>query len=284
MLGLFIATAIVACAEPAPAISLSNGVRVLITPTIKQVPETQTLTPEIAPSAGTGVFRIFRDQNGLAVFAYELAFELTPDGNHVRVFVKPAGEAFARRFPNADAGKPTPTIPADRNYGPLATGERASIELFDVPPNGAVADTVQVTLDGASPAASDQLRFAGLRVSVDQKPIAAGPERSVSGQYVMFYVPGSGGYFFATAPPPGRGFFKAGVIEGRRMQFNIENQTWECVSLDPILVHADRGEIWVYHDPQYRPQGNWTQTTPSTKAGEEQFFTAAADSLKWWLP
>jgi hypothetical protein len=284
LVALFVAGAGLLCAEPESAISLSNGVRVLITPSLKQVPDTQTLTPEIAPSAGTGIYRIFRDQNRLAVFAYELGFELTPDGSHVRVLVKPAGDAFAKRFPNADAGKPTPTVPADRSYGPLATGERASIELFDVPPNGAVADTVQVTLGSAGAAGSDQLRFAGLRVSVDRRPIAAGPARAVSGQYVMFFVPGRGGYFFATAPPPGHGFIKAGSVEGRRMQFTVDNQSWDCVSQDSILVHADRGEIWVYHDPQYQPQGNWTQSTPSTKPGEEQFFTAAADSLKWWLP
>jgi hypothetical protein len=282
LLGLLIASGAVWCADARPEISLSNGVRVSIAPAIKQVAETQTLTPEIEPAAGAGIYRIFRDQNGLAVFAYELAFELTPDHSRVRVLVRPAGEAFARRFPNADGGKPTPTIPADRSYGPLASGERASIELFELPPNGNVVDTVQVTFGGGS-AGSDRLRFDGLRVFVNRAPVAAGPPRAVSGQFVMFYVPGRGGYFFSTEPPARGGFVKAGAIEGRRMRFAIENEDWECVSGQPILVRADRGEVWVYHDPQYRPQGNWTQAAPA-RSGEEQFFTAAADSLKWWLP
>jgi len=49
------------------------------------------------------------------------------------------------------------------------------------------------------------------------------------------------------------------------------------------LTQSERGELWVYHDPNYKPEGNWTKTNPAG-GSDDEFFTAASDSLKWWLP
>jgi hypothetical protein len=46
-------------------------------------------------------------------------------------------------------------------------------------------------------------------------------------------------------------------------------------------VHADRGQLWVYHDPNYKPAGNWTKNDPTSN--RDQYFTAAADSMRWWV-
>jgi hypothetical protein len=48
-------------------------------------------------------------------------------------------------------------------------------------------------------------------------------------------------------------------------------------------VSSDRGVTWIYHDPDFRPVGNWTQSD-LRNASRDQFFTAASDSLNWWLP
>jgi len=39
----------------------------------------------------------------------------------------------------------------------------------------------------------------------------------------------------------------------------------------------------VYHDRNYKPSGSWTKNSPNPTSPEE-FFTAASDSLNWWLP
>ncbi len=96
----------------------------------------------------------------------------------------------------------------------------------------------------------------------------------------MFYIPGQGAYFFATEPPAGRAFVKAGAIDGNRMRFNVDNDDFECIADAPILVNADGGEVWVYRDAEYKPTGNWTSDLRSTS---EQFFTASSDSLGWWM-
>ena len=96
----------------------------------------------------------------------------------------------------------------------------------------------------------------------------------------MFYIPGHGGYFFATEPAGG-GFIKAGSIDRNRMQFVVDNEIYECVASAPIVTQAAGADLWVYHDPSYTPEGNWTHDP--ARPDVESFYTAAADSLGWWI-
>ena len=102
----------------------------------------------------------------------------------------------------------------------------------------------------------------------------------------MFYIPRRGGYFFSTQYTAGMAFVKAGSIEGNQMHFELNNEVYDCVSSGPILGGGGTGEIWAYHDPAYKPVGNWTsdlKSGPLSRDGSEQFFTAASDSLSWWV-
>jgi hypothetical protein len=97
----------------------------------------------------------------------------------------------------------------------------------------------------------------------------------------MFYIPGRGGYFLSSAPVDSPAFVKIGVVDQAHVYFTLDNDAHDCFSDAPVLK-SDRGEIWVFHDPNYKPSGNWTSSDPSTT--RDEFFAAAADSLKWWLP
>jgi hypothetical protein len=101
----------------------------------------------------------------------------------------------------------------------------------------------------------------------------------------MFYLPGRGGYFFSLNDP-GHGFLKAGTIDGERMKFSADNDSYDCATSQPILTGPSSGEVWVLHVPAYKPGGNWTTHPRSgqTRPAEDQFFAAASDSLSWWLP
>ena len=84
----------------------------------------------------------------------------------------------------------------------------------------------------------------------------------------MFYIPGHGGYFFSTERRgSARRSYKRGVVDGKHLTFTIDNDTYDCMASAPILVHADRGQLWVYHDPNYKPAGNWTKTDPAKRQG-----------------
>ena len=277
-------------AQESSTVSLNNGVQVRIAASLGKPTGEEQLTIELARASGDSFYRIFRDQNNLAVFAYELVVNLSADGSQVRFTAKPAEDTFAARFPGADAGKPVPSLSTDQDLGPLSSGQSAEIGLFEIPGMGlSVKDDVQVRLNQEAPATptDGQFRLAGVKVSINGMQVAGpGAPGSVSGRYAMFYIPGRGGYFFSTDAPAGRAFVKAGSIDQEHMTFTLDNDQYDCTATAPF-VDSPGGEVWVYHDPGYQPEGNWTQDFRSGQPEGDasgEFFTAASDSLNWWLP
>lgn len=279
-----------AFAQPS-TISLSNGIRLrIVTKTGSAAPDPLKL--EMKPATGNSVYRILRDETGLAVWAYELVVDRLPDGDHFLVIAKPAGAEFAAKFPDADGGKPTPTFSIASQSPPLGPGGQFTVEI---PTNPGLfqnrADTVIVQPDprsgetappGAPPA--PLLRFADLRVMIGGKPVPTNSQSvMVTGAFAMFYIPSRGGYFFSTQPVTSRPFVQVGDVDRTQLKFTVDNENYECTSRTSILTQNDRGQIWVYHDPQYKPAGNLTKNNPGAKS-TDQFFAGAADSLDWWLP
>jgi hypothetical protein len=282
---LIVTLAATGFAQVSSNVSLSNGVQLNIACNSNP----SGLTIDLEPASGNSFYRVFRDENKLAIFAYELQVERTSDGDHFRVTAKPAGDDFAARFPDADAGKPTPTLPEPRQSPLLASGDKFSIDIAVLPNSGNLSDTVQIRLNArGAPAeqasqAAAPLRFVGLKVQINGQAVSAsGPGAAVAGRNVMFYVPGHGGYFLSTEPVESPSFAKIGVVDRMHLHFTLDNETYDCDSDAPILPTSDRGEIWVFHDPNYKPSGNWTSSDPSTQ--RDEFFAAASDTLKWWLP
>ena len=266
-------------------VTLSNGIQVSIHTTLGKPTGQTSVVVEMERASGNSFFRIFRDQNHLAVFAYEL--EVARSGAQgFRLTTKPAGDEFARRFPYSDGGKPVPTFSADKDYA-LDSDEPVNIGVYELEGQGlTVVDTVQIGRRSSTSSSGGQLRFAGLGISVNGVSVKAPSGSTVSGRYVMFYLPGQGGFFFASESVPGRNFIKAGYIDGNKMQFTVDNLSYECTTLAPIAAQNLRQELWVYHDPTYRPEGNWTLQEPeasSPDAAADAFFAAAADSLDWWM-
>jgi hypothetical protein len=285
---LFLAAAASCYAQVSSRVSLSNGIQLTIS-LRSENDAPVVLKTSLEPASGDSFYRIFRDENNLAVFAYELEVARTADGENFRINAKAATEAFANRFPNADGGKPTPTLSATLESSVLSSGNRFTVPIPSNPGLGEnLTDTVQILLgqrgggknEGAG--GSAQIRFAGLRLYIQGKAASpAGAGADVAGRYAMFYVPGHGGYFFSNEPVDQRPFVQGAVVDGKHLTFTIDNETYDCTASSPILVHADRGQLWVFHDPNYRPAGNWTKADPASS--QDEFFTAASDSIQWWL-
>jgi hypothetical protein len=283
---IFVAAASCYC-QVSSRVSLSNGTQVSIA-TRSDNGTPVTLKTSLAPASGDSFYRIFRDENNLAVFAYELEVARTPDGENFRITAKPATEDFATRFPNADGGKPTPTLSAKLESALLSSGQSFPIPIPSDPGLGqTLTDTVQIIIGqrgGTNDAvpASAQIRFADLRVFIKSQQVTpSGAGSDVAGRFAMFYIPGHGGYFFSTDPVNERPFLQVGVVDGKHLTFTVDNDMYDATTSAPILVHADRGQLWVYHDPNYKPAGNWTKA--DLASNREEFFTAASDSLQWWV-
>jgi len=273
-------------AQVSSIVSLSSGIQLEIKADFGQPTGEQKLTVEMARASGDSFYRIFYDQNKLVVFAYELAVErAAADPNALHLTAKPTETEFASRYPNADAGKPVPSLSSDHEFGPLISGKSADLGLFEIPGMGTkVSETIKVTTNQGRNTAGP-LRLSDLHCSVDRSAVAGPPPpTAVSGRFVMFYLPGKGGYFFASEPVAGKPFVNAGTIDRNHMRFNVENEDYDCTTNAAVLTHADSGELWVYHDPSYKPSGNWTLAPERlTRSSADEVFTAASDSLSWWL-
>jgi len=282
--------AAVCFAQESASVSLSNGIQLKIS-AISSTGSTGNLKTEMAPASGSSFYRIYRDESGLAAFAYELKVERSSDGLQFRVSALPAEKEFADKFPNADGGKPTPSLSEVHQSPLLDSGGKFEIPIPTNPGlQMTLTDVVVVLMNGrgaaadASAQSSALIRFAALAVRSDGKLLSGGAAGAiVAGRYAMFYVPGRGGFFFSTEPVDPRPFLHAGVVDGDTLNFTIDNQVYECESEAQILPQSQRDQIWVYHDPNYKPGGNWTKSD-ATDDSHDQFFTAASDSLSWWLP
>ncbi len=248
-------------AQSSSTVSLSNGVQLSITANLGQPTGEQTIKIQLVSASGDSIYRIFRDQNDLAVFAYELAVERSADGTEFLLTAKPVQTEFAARFPGADGGKPVPTFSSEQKLPAMRSGTKSEIGLFELQGMGLrVVDSVQVriaqgasaTLESSSQA---RLRFSRLAVSINRTPVpGTGGRASVSGRYLMFYIPGRGGYFFSTDSPPGEHtFVKAGTVDGTKLQFTLDNEIYDCAADAPILPDVGTGEVWIYRDPSYKP-------------------------------
>jgi hypothetical protein len=281
--------AVAICEAPVSStVMLSNGVQIDVVSNLGAPTGQQTISMEMTRASGNSFYRVFRDQNNLAVFAYELVVELVSSGDQLRVLARPCENQFAARFPGADGGKPVPTLSSEQQAGVLASGQSASIPLFELQGVGLkVIDTVRMRLDQKSGAASGRIQFAGLKISINGKALGGPAPSAVSGRYAMIYIPGRGGFFFAIEqPPPDLPFIQAGTIDHNHLKFTIDNENYEGVATAPIVSNPDTADLWIFHDPSYQPDGNWTQNLrpglPSGSVGSG-FFTAASDSLDWWL-
>jgi len=287
-IGSLLAAAMSLCAQVSSDVALSNGVHLTITARAEEGTPI-ALKTSLEPASGDSFYRIFRDENNLAVFAYELSVERTPDGQQFRVTAKPATSDFAARFPDADGGKPTPTLSQPLESPLLASGNQFVIPISTDPGlHQTLTDTVQILLNqrGAAtspsgPERTEQIRFSGLKVSINNQPASPAGAGVVTGRFAMFYVPGHGGYFFSTEAVDQKPFLQIAVVDGRRLRFTVDNEMYDCVSSAPILVHSERGQLWMYHDVNYKPAGNWTKSDPA--GSRDEFFTAAADSVQWWV-
>src|SRR5260370_18359183 len=173
----------VAFGQAASVVSLSNGgqLRVGIRGT------GTSLKTGMEPAFGNSFYGIFKDENNLDVFAYEIVVERTADGERFHIIAKPAGQAFAAQFPNSDGGKPVPTLSAPRDSEFLTSGRRFDVAIPTNPGTREdITDSIQVTINRRGPPTADSgapasgsIRFGNLKVSVHaQWPTAPGPRAS----------------------------------------------------------------------------------------------------------
>ena len=285
---LLLAAAASCYAQVSARVSLSNGVQLTIA-TRSDNATPVTLKTSLEPASGDSFYRIFRDENNLAVFAYELEVARTADGRELSRNSQTGHGSLRGPLPQCrwrQADTHAFRVPgiACTQFGRRVHHPHTQQSRIGAEPDRYESRSCWANGEARTTArrAQRKIRFSGLKVSIHGQPASpSGAGADVAGQYAMFYIPGRGGYFFSTEPVDQPPFSDVGVVDGKHLTFTIDNENYDCTANAPILVHADRGQLWAYHDANYKPAGNWTKTDPASS--REEFFTAASDSMQWWL-
>ncbi len=117
-------------------------------------------------------------------------------------------------------------------------------------------DAVKLSLKNFKVLINDQ------QFNAAENPVAMG---SVTGTIIWLYLPERGRFIFSLEPRAGYDFRKIGVIEGSKISFKINGDSYELVSTASIFggaissggsggVDSGSWNLWVLHEPDFVPR------------------------------
>jgi hypothetical protein len=215
------------------------------------------------------VHRIVSDNQNRIVFAYELEAERAPEPGAITIRLQPVSPEVAGHMPEngrflVDApGGRIPTLSGVREFRSVKRGEEVKIEILANPATGEkVYDVLRPTDEpkpypGGPVIRSDRRPVGGTTAPQEVRVVVNGQALAVrsswtAGKPARFYLPGHGAYYLSWGSLPN--FRLAGYIEKNRLIFLLDSKYVEITCLSNILTTAERGPVWVYHDPDYTPE------------------------------
>jgi len=216
------------------------------------------------------IHRVLRDSSGKIVFAYDIEVKLK-DGIY-RILTGPVNPTYARTLQT----EPVPTLNATHNSGTVAGGS-VMIELLSNPATGQkVSDDimlVDISAVGAPPDGNLTIWNADLWLN-GTKVTPHSMEGGVINPRPAIYFQGIGGFFFSRLQPTEYPQFqKIGFVDGKVLKFVWGTQTFELRSTVPILSNGGSSDVWVFHDSQFRPKGDY----------DPKMSWGGAEAMKGWL-
>jgi hypothetical protein len=226
--------------------------------------QTETTGPTVQTSVqGAGmilhnlVHRIVVDNQNRIVFAYELEAQKAAEPGAVSIRLKPVGAdmgvdlASTGQFGIGGDGR-VPTVSAVREFRSVKKGQEVKIEILANPSTGEKVYDVLRPAEETNPAPGHR----GLQAV--EKPMSSvglvvnGQALAVksswtAGKPARLYLPGHGVYYLSWENLPK--FRLAGYAEKNRLIFLLDSEYVEITGGSNILTTAERGPVWVYHDP-----------------------------------
>jgi hypothetical protein len=130
---------------------------------------------------------------------------------------------------------------------------QASIMSENLPPADFTVDAIELKLTASN------LLINGRSASSEKGSSGYG----VTGTLIWFYMPDHGRFILSLTPRDGYNFQKTGTIQGNKINFTFGGNQYDWVSSSPILPTGSRPwNLWVLHDPEYRPDVTLTREFP----------------------
>jgi hypothetical protein len=220
------------------------------------------------------IHRLFFDDNGKLLFAYDLVVEPDAVAKRFQVAVKPLDPSFEQSI-NAynpdiriNAKTSVSTLPKTAEPQLLDDGDAFSLDLLINEATGIkIVDVVKVSFDQSNlwevnprslprdfTLESVALDIKDYRLLLNGEVVGVGRSASsYSGPLVWFYVQGRGRFILSLTPRSGYDFRKLAMVDDHKIQFSFGSDEYELISSAPILPGGGTWYLWMLHDKHFTP-------------------------------
>jgi hypothetical protein len=217
------------------------------------------------------VHRLLTDHKNKLYFGYDLEVSATADNSKFKVTFRPLS-----LNPNKFLKVNNFTAFSIDKYPEEMIVEDGDIISFDTLENPQAkvrfSDLIKVTRQRKTsgdniielqPAKDFTMQATNLEAFINDKKVAQVP--SLSGSNLSFYFQGKGRFILSIFPRKDFNLQKIGVVEDNKLSFTFNGDNYKFVSSSPIIGSGGKWNVWVLHDPDYKPVN---QTTSQFESGE----------------
>jgi hypothetical protein len=227
---------------------------------------------EMGIGPGTGpqdmVNRVVIDRAGNILFAYNLEASHGTAPATVKIRIEPISTASEITIIKSSGmgGRPhftgahLPTVAAVREFPAVQMGQAVMLDILQHPATREKIYDVLRPIAGSAPAmsvesvpAQETISLSRISVRVNGKSMPA-PSSVVMGEAVRIDIPRHGAYILAAADPHQAGFTKIARADGKALTWTTGGDRFEIASAANVLIHAEKGELWVFQDRHYQPR------------------------------
>ena len=284
----FVFFLVVVAAAPAAAqvsVSMHSGIEVQMTARIEPG---SVRIPSGVMAINIGRFhRVVQDRSQRRYFAYDVLVEPKPGSPAFQVRIEPFSLS-ATDLAEMDVDPSWTYVPLLKYplVPDVRPGDSVAIDLLENPTTGQkVVDyfvfkrSTATAAAGLSPVrdlslADVHLRLDDFRISVNGTVLDASTRvgGNISGAVLWFYLPERGRFMMSVLPNPKLGLRRAGEVTNTLLSFTDGSDRYDIKSTSRIVPAGGRYNLYVLHEPQWRPTGDESKAP---------LIVGAADRAEW---
>jgi GWxTD domain-containing protein len=260
---------------------------------------TQTLGSVFFTGSDTDESRFHRvlvDREGGLYLGYDLVIKPANEANKFNVSIKPLSKSPPKdmrlndltirslpKYPEEMIVEYGDTISLDLLYNPQTNTRINDLIKFtprikEVEKNGNTTTARSSSSDYSadlerknqvknSPRDANKLRLTSARILINEsstKSLESAWKGYVEGYTVYVYIPGKGRFVFSLFPHSNYSSQKIATVNDNKINFEINGDNYEVISEEPIISGGGGWNVWVLHDPNFKPELSIKNADPNS--------------------
>jgi hypothetical protein len=159
----------------------------------------------------------------------------------------------------------------------LADGDTVRLDILENPQTSTkITDVIRITSksEGFTMITSDDkpikdfsiddviFRLERPRIYINEKEYKT--NATIAGNVSWIYIRGKGRFIFSIKPITGYDFQKIGAVKNNQVTFEHNGESYKFICKSPVVGHGGNWNLWVMHDPSYRPNYDVSEEDPFT--------------------